>query len=67
MSYAYDPPTITMMRAALDAAWNELTPAEKNTIKKSELAVTILHAAAAGDRGIRLLKDLALSPYRECE
>jgi hypothetical protein len=46
----YDPETLTLLRAALDAAWDALPPEHHLRTTKSELAARLLHLAARGER-----------------
>jgi hypothetical protein len=47
---AYDPETLTLLRTALDAAWEALPPERHLQTTKSELAARLLHLAAQGER-----------------
>jgi len=47
---AYDPETVTLLRAVLDEAWANLLPAQKARTSKSDLAERILEVAAQGER-----------------
>jgi hypothetical protein len=46
----YDPETVTLLRAALDTAWANLTPGQQTSTSKSDLAERILLLAAKGER-----------------
>jgi hypothetical protein len=47
---AYDPETIILLRAALDAAWDTLSADQHSRTTKSELALRMLKLAAQGER-----------------
>ena len=47
---AYDPETLQLLRSALDAAWEALSPERRARTSKSELAARLLHLAAQGER-----------------
>jgi hypothetical protein len=47
---AYDPETLTLLRRALDEAWDTLLPPQRARITKSELAQRMLKFAALGER-----------------
>jgi hypothetical protein len=58
---AYDPETIELLRAVLDAAWNSLGAKEQAQSSKCLLAERILHLAATGERDPIRLRAAALS------
>jgi hypothetical protein len=57
---AYDPETLSLLRTALDAAWDALPPEHHLRTTKSELAARLLHLAARGERDPDRLRTKAL-------
>jgi hypothetical protein len=57
---SYDPETITLLRAALDAAWDTLSADQQARTTKSELALRMLKLAAQGERDPTLLRTRAV-------
>jgi hypothetical protein len=57
----FNPETITLMRRALDDAWDCLEPEAQATVLKTTLAVRILESASQGERDRKRLRDAALS------
>lgn len=55
-----DPETLSMLRVALDDAWDCLRPNQKAFMLKTDLAARILTAAAEGERDHDVLLDAAL-------
>ena len=47
---AFDPETITLLRAVLDGAWNSLNAQEQAQSSKTLLAERMLRLAATGER-----------------
>jgi hypothetical protein len=58
---SYDPETVTLLRAALDAAWDTLSSAEQAGTTKSELAQRMLKLAARGERDPARLRARAVT------
>jgi hypothetical protein len=59
---SFDPETVTLLRTALDAAWDALPPERRVRTSKSDLAVRLLRIAAQGERDpIRLRARAVLS------
>jgi hypothetical protein len=56
----FDPETVELLRTAVDAAWDALTPSRKQTVLRSELAQRILVAAGQGERDPDRLRTIAL-------
>lgn len=56
-----DPETITLLRKALDDAWDSLSPELQATTLKTTLAERILKSAAKGERSRERLIDAALT------
>jgi hypothetical protein len=56
----FNPETITVMKRALDDAWNCLEPEAQATVLKTTLAVRILETASQGERDRERLRDAAL-------
>jgi hypothetical protein len=52
--------TVTLMKTALDDAWNCLEPEAQATVLKTTLAVRILESASQGERDRERLRDAAL-------
>jgi hypothetical protein len=47
---ALSPQTLKLLQAILDEAWESLRPGERAQTSKTQVAVRILEAAAAGER-----------------
>jgi hypothetical protein len=47
---AFNPETVTMLQAALDDAWTNLSPEQQAAMDKGALAGRILRLAAEGER-----------------
>jgi hypothetical protein len=47
---AFEPETLTLLRAVLDEAWDALTPEERAWTLKSDMALRILRLAQQGER-----------------
>jgi hypothetical protein len=56
----FDAQTITLMKVALDEAWNHLPPKLQATMLKTTLAERILKSAAEGERNRERLREPAL-------
>jgi hypothetical protein len=56
----FDLETITLMKVALDDAWNCLAPEVQATTLKSTLAERILKSATEGERDRDRLRDAAM-------
>jgi hypothetical protein len=56
----FNPETITLMKTALDDAWNCLGPEAQATVLKVTLAERILKSANQGERDCQRLRDAAL-------
>jgi hypothetical protein len=56
----FNPETITLMRRALDDAWDCLEPEAQATVLKTTLAIRILESARYGERDCERLRDAAL-------
>ena len=56
----FDLKTVSLMREALDDAWDCLRPQERATISRTQLAGGILALAAQGERNPDRLLDAAL-------
>jgi hypothetical protein len=56
----FDSQTITLMKVALDEAWNHLPPKLQATMLKTTLAERILKSAADGERNRERLREAAL-------
>jgi hypothetical protein len=56
----FDSETITLMKMALDDAWDCLPPEVQATVLKTTLAERILKFAAEGERDPKRLRDAAL-------
>ena len=59
----FDPQTITLMKMALDDAWNCLGPEAQATVLKTTLAERILKSASQGERDCKCLRDAALRGF----
>ena len=59
----FDPETITLMKVALDDAWNCLGPEAQATVLKTTLAERILKSASQGERDCKRLRDAALRGF----
>jgi hypothetical protein len=57
---AYDPETITVLRAVLDEAWEHLATNQKTRVSKAIIAQRILDCAARGERDRARLRAAAL-------
>ena len=57
----FNPETVTLMKRALDDAWDCLEPETRATVLKTALAVRILESASQGERDCERLRDAALS------
>jgi hypothetical protein len=57
----YDPKTISLLRRAVDDAWDSLHPVQREFISRALLAERILNLAAAGERNPERLRDAALA------
>jgi hypothetical protein len=57
---SYDPETIALLRAALDAAWDALSPERRGCTSKAHLAERMLKLAAQGERDPARLRMRAL-------
>jgi hypothetical protein len=57
---AYDPETVSALRAALDEAWDSLTPEQQARSLKTDMALRILELAEAGVRDIVSLRAAAM-------
>jgi hypothetical protein len=57
----FNPDTISLMKGALDDAWNCLKPEAQATVLKTTLAVRILESASQGERDRQRLRDAALT------
>lgn len=57
----FDPATITLMKMALDDAWNCLEREAQATVLKTTLAVRILETASCGERDFERLRNAALT------
>jgi hypothetical protein len=58
---SYDPETVTLLQAALDAAWDTLSAAQQARTTKSELARRMLKLAAGGERDPARLRARAVT------
>jgi|SoimicMinimDraft_15_1059743.scaffolds.fasta_scaffold116659_1 hypothetical protein len=47
---AHSPQTLKLLQTILDEAWESLRPGERARTSKTQVAVRILEAAAAGER-----------------
>jgi hypothetical protein len=56
----FDAQTIALLRAALDEAWDRLSPKLQATMLKTTLAERILQSAAEGERNRERLREAAL-------
>jgi hypothetical protein len=56
----FDAQTITLMKVALDEAWDRLPPQLQATMLKTTLAERILKLAAEGERNRERLREAAL-------
>ena len=52
--------TVEFLRSILDEAWMSLTPRQKMSIRRSDMAAFSLEAAARGERDPAILKQLAV-------
>jgi len=59
-STSFDPETISLLRQALDDAWERLTPEQKALTSKTLLAERILKSASKGERNPDRLRDEVL-------
>lgn len=57
----FSPETVTLMKKALDDAWDRLEPEAQATVLKTTLAVRILETAGRGERDRERLRDAVLS------
>jgi hypothetical protein len=57
----FDPATITLMKMALDDAWNCLEREAQATVLKTTPAVRILETASRGERDFERLRNAALT------
>lgn len=57
----FDIETLTVLRTALDEAWELLSPVQQARTTKSLVATRLLEAAAAGERDPGRLRDAALN------
>jgi hypothetical protein len=60
MESAYDPETVTLLRAILDDTWSSMPPQAQALMTKSDLAQRILKQAAKGERDPVRLRAAAL-------
>jgi hypothetical protein len=58
---SFDPETIELLRAALDQAWQSLSPGQQAHTSKSFIAQRILKLAAGGERDPARLRRYALA------
>ena len=58
---AFDPETIALLKAALDAAWSSLSDQQRAQVPQSLLAERILRSAARGERDPVRLRTSALT------
>jgi hypothetical protein len=58
---SYDPETVSVLRAALDAAWDTLSAGQQARTTKSELAQRMLKLAARGERDPARLRARAVT------
>jgi hypothetical protein len=56
----FNPETVTLMKTALDDAWDRLEPKTQARVLKTTLAVRILESASQGERDRERLRDAAL-------
>lgn len=56
----FSPETVTLMKSALDDAWDCLEPEAQATVLKTTLAVRILESARKGERDCERLREAAL-------
>jgi hypothetical protein len=56
----YDPETISLLRRAVDDAWDSLHPLQKEFTSRALLAERILNLAAKGERNPERLRHAAL-------
>jgi hypothetical protein len=57
----FDIETLTVLRTALDEAWELLSPVQQARTTKSLVATRLLEAAAAGERDPGRLRDAAIN------
>jgi hypothetical protein len=63
---AYDPETVSLLRAVLDQAWDNLLPHQRAWMTKSQLAKRMLKYAALGERDpVRLRARAMIDVIRE--
>ena len=58
---ALKPAELEIMSQALDAAWNSLTPVEKDMSFRTDMAQAVIDAAEYGERDPERLKEAALA------
>jgi hypothetical protein len=57
---SFDPETLSLLRQALDDAWESLTPVQRAMTSRTLLAERILKSAAKGERDPERLREKAL-------
>ena len=59
---AFGPVAIETMRQAISNAWDSLSSEQQEYIKRSDMALRVLAAAADGERDLFTLTEAALKP-----